>query len=182
MTDHTTPKPLGRELLTRFTPPVDGTLIALCIPWEGSPSGCVEWRLVDWTVTDDDGQSFPIWADVAGDTGAWGSDYALRGPQDSDWCFPDGERCDDANLAATFERRRAGASSPPPGRAQAEPPATSYRQGAAAPAIGPAARRGNRGSPRGSRSRRQDTVGDRCQRREALVRRAGSSLTELDTR
>ena len=121
MTDDTNPKPLRRApariaaSAAAREPPVDGTLIALCVPWEGSPSGCVEWRLVDWTVTDDDGQSFPIWADVAGDTGAWGSDYALRGPQDSDWCFPDGERCDDANLTATFERRRAGASSPPQG-------------------------------------------------------------------
>ena len=65
-----------------------------------------EWRLIDWTVPDDDGQRLPIWADVAGDTGAWGSDYALRNPQDGDWRFPDGERCDDEGLTAAFERRR----------------------------------------------------------------------------
>jgi hypothetical protein len=86
--------------------PTEGTLIAIPVPWAHSPSGGVEWRLVDWTVPDDDGQRLPIWADVAGDTGAWGSDYALRGPQDGEWGFPDGERCSVEALAAAFRRRR----------------------------------------------------------------------------
>jgi hypothetical protein len=83
----------------------EGTLIAIPIPWEGCPSGCVEWRLVGWTIKDDDGQIFPI-CDDGGATGAWGDDYALRGPQDSNWYFPDGDRCDDEDLAAAFERRK----------------------------------------------------------------------------
>ena len=86
----------------------EGTLVAIPIPWESSASGCVEWRLVDWTVEDDDGQRLPILDDGSGEAAeAWGSDYALLNPHDGDWCFPDGERCDDENLVAAFVRRRA---------------------------------------------------------------------------
>ena len=139
MTDDQTP-------LEQQDIPTEGTLIAIPISWAHSPSGCVEWRLVDWTVPDDDGQRLPVWADVAGDTGAWGDDYALRRPQDDDWCFPDGERCDDENLSAAFARRkrhRADASSGgndtgrklrrAPARPDADMKPTKNKQGSDAP-------------------------------------------------
>jgi hypothetical protein len=91
--------------MTDFSKVIEGTLIAIPVPWEHSPSGCVEWKLTSWTVPDDNGKRFPIWADVDGESGAWGSDYAIRGPQDSDWLFPDGERSSDA----AFTRRGARA-------------------------------------------------------------------------
>ena len=81
-----------------------GPLVAIPIPWAHCPSGCVEWRLVDWTVADDDGRRLPILDDGGGETGAWGSDYAIQGP-DGGWRFTDGETCDNENLLAAFKRR-----------------------------------------------------------------------------
>ena len=100
------PAPTERQDDDPFSGDTEGVLIAIPIPWEHSGSGCVEFRLVDWTVPDDDGERLPVGADVAGDTGAWGGDYALRGPQNGEWHFPDGERCTDEALAAAFRRRR----------------------------------------------------------------------------
>ena len=82
--------------------------VAIPVPWEGSPSGCVEWRLVDWTLEDDGGQRLPILDDGWGDVEpqAWASDYAIEDPQTGGWRFPDGEQCGDEDLATAFERRR----------------------------------------------------------------------------
>ena len=94
----------------------DGTRIAIPIPCPGCASGCVELRLIDWTAPDDAGERLPIWADPDGYEGAWGDDYALRGPWDDAWRFPDGERCSDADLAVAFERRCTGTVESRPNR------------------------------------------------------------------
>ena len=62
----------------------NGTLIAIPVPWESSPSGCVEMRLVDWTVENDGGQRLPILVEQ----GAWGYDYALRASKTAADAFP----------------------------------------------------------------------------------------------
>ena len=82
----------------------EGTLIAIPLPWEHCASGCVEWQLVDWTLPDGNGERLPILFDGA-ETGAWDDDYAIRGPQDDMWRFPDGERRSDEDLLAAFRRR-----------------------------------------------------------------------------
>jgi hypothetical protein len=84
----------------------EGTLVAIPVPWESSASGCVEWRLVNWTLADDMWPACPVLSDADGEEGAWSDDYALRGPQDDEWRFPDGERCDDEGLRAAFARRQ----------------------------------------------------------------------------
>jgi hypothetical protein len=89
---------------------IAGTLVAIPIPWPSSPSGCVEWRLVDWTLPDDKWPAWPVlddgWEDAEGPM-AWAGDYAVRDPRTDDWIFPDGERSDDEGLVAAFGRRQA---------------------------------------------------------------------------
>ena len=84
-----------------------GSLVAIPIPWD-TASGCVEWRLVDWTIEGDGFPRYPVlddgWND--GPPEAWGDDYAIRDPQSGDWLFPDGERCEDEGLVAAFGRRQ----------------------------------------------------------------------------
>lgn len=87
-------------------PHLEGPFVAINIPWPGTPSGFVEWRLVDWTIADEEYPRLPILADKGGDTGAWASDYAVEGP-DGYWTFPGGDTCDNAGLAAAFKRREA---------------------------------------------------------------------------
>ena len=36
-----------------------GAAVAVGIPWETTETGLVQWKLVDWTVEDDDGASCP---------------------------------------------------------------------------------------------------------------------------
>ena len=81
-----------------------GTRIAIPLIWEYGDSES-EWVLVGLTPEDDAGVHLPI-LDDGEETGTWGSDYALRDPQTGEWSFLDGERCDDAGLLATFERRQ----------------------------------------------------------------------------
>jgi hypothetical protein len=81
-------------------------LVALPIPWEHTATGCVEWRLVDWTLEDDNGQRLPVLIDGGGEIGAWAGDYAMQLPEGG-WRFDDGKLSDDENLIAAFQRRRA---------------------------------------------------------------------------
>ena len=85
-----------------------GTRVAIPLPWEHSPSGCVEWVLVGWTAEDDDGLRLPIldsgWEDE--EPIAWASDFAIQDPRNGEWHFFDGERCDNENLMPTFARRQ----------------------------------------------------------------------------
>ena len=60
------PAPTERQDDDPFSGDTEGVLIAIPIPWEHSGSGCVEFRLVDWTVPDDDGERLPVGADVEG--------------------------------------------------------------------------------------------------------------------
>lgn len=88
-----------------------GAIVAIPLPWEHSASGCVEWRLVDWTVEGDGHPRYPVLDDGYGsedeDGGpmAWAGDYAILDQEAGEWVFPDGERCDDADLRAAFARR-----------------------------------------------------------------------------
>jgi hypothetical protein len=84
-----------------------GELVAIPIPWD-TASGCVEWRLVDWTLEDDTGLRYPLLDDGSGeDPEAWGDDYAVLDRQTGDWIFPNGERSSDEGLLAAFQRRQA---------------------------------------------------------------------------
>jgi hypothetical protein len=87
-----------------------GAIVAIPLPWEHSASGCVEWRLVDWTTPDDAGQRLPILddgypEDEVGGPMPWAGDYAILDQKTGEWVFPDGERCDEADLRAAFARR-----------------------------------------------------------------------------
>lgn len=94
-----------------------GAAVAVGIPWETTETGLVQWKLVDWTVEDDNGVSLPVLDDSSGDDPiAWGGDYAIEDLRTGGWTFPDGETCDDAGLADAFVRR--GAPMPRPNRQQ----------------------------------------------------------------
>ena len=86
-----------------------GAAVAVGIPWETTETGLVQWKLVDWTlVEDDNGVSLPVLDDSSGDDPiAWGGDYAIEDLRTGGWTFPDGETGDDAGLADAFVRRSA---------------------------------------------------------------------------
>ena len=47
-------------MTTEFYDIAPGAIVAICLPWSHSSSGCVEWRLDSWTLPDDAGQCLPI--------------------------------------------------------------------------------------------------------------------------
>jgi hypothetical protein len=89
-----------------------GSLVAIPVPWKHSASGCVEWRLVDWTIEGDGHPRYPVLDDGHGSEDedgrpiAWAGDYAIRDRRGT-WHFPDDERCDDEGLLEAFRRRGA---------------------------------------------------------------------------
>jgi hypothetical protein len=89
----------GEQAMTEFPA---GTRIAIPLPWEHCPSGCVEFMFVGWTSEDDAGRRLPILDDGYEEPVAWGS----KDPRTGEWHFLDGERCNDADLLPTFQRRR----------------------------------------------------------------------------
>ena len=47
-------------MTTKFYDIAAGAIVAICLPWPHSASGCVEWRLDSWTLPDDTGERWPI--------------------------------------------------------------------------------------------------------------------------
>lgn len=95
-------QPGGLSVVDLMNAAVCGPLVAINVPWPDTVSGLVEWRLVGWTEA---GARLPILTDHDGDAAAWGSDFAIQGP-DGRWTFPDGESCAGSELAAAFARRK----------------------------------------------------------------------------